>query len=418
MRTHKLIAAVVAAGLLSALVVATPADAAASKLGYKHLTAVEVAGGKIKVSWRKTTNVKKFTVKTAGNYEMTTDVKSYKVSKKKVSVLVAPSRFSKAGTGNYTFIRLYALKSTGVTVQSKSAIVRMRAVAPDPAGAQQTIASFNVRTQKADSSGHPWSSRVGAIASQIQQSAASVVSVQEAGEILADNGYTAKAVHHDFYWQFQDLRDKTNAAGSTHYALVDDQEYSPHGAAGREGTRILYDTARLTVLGHGSFAPSAIDSNLRFVPWALFQDKTTGKQFYFIAVHLDDRADKGKSRTYYDLRTKQTAKIIDVATGFAAKGLQVMVVGDFNSNIYSKPNNGADRQMISAHFFDGYATAHNVNEYWDTYNGFIKPVKKYSRVDYFFTIGGPKGSYSYKNWLIRSGTFPSDHDMQTAVLPY
>jgi endonuclease/exonuclease/phosphatase family metal-dependent hydrolase len=416
-RRLKLSTAALATVVLASVLLVSPASPAsavkATNDGHKHIS-VSQKNGKIIVKWKPTLGVKYFLVKTSSTPDMSQNVKSYKVSKKKTTVTVKPTKYAVAGTGNYTFVRVYAVKKGKVGV-SPYKQVRMVTAAPAAGLSAETVATFNVKTAEApEIAGHTWSQRIGAVASQIQQSNAAVIALEEAGASGPTTGtstYTDATGNHnkkDFYWQFEQLRDSVGG----NYQLASSDEYAPgEGALGKEGTRILYDTSKVTLLQQGFFAPSAVDKYLRFVPWAQFQDNATGKKFYFIAAHLDNRDSE------YKLRLKQIASVIAKVKEFSATGEQVILAGDMNSNIYSRPYNAVDQALITAGFFDSYSTANNTNEFYVTFNDFSKPKKSASRTDYIMTYGKYAGSYSYKDWIVKSGTIPSDHYMQTATVP-
>jgi endonuclease/exonuclease/phosphatase family metal-dependent hydrolase len=422
MRNLKILATALAAAVLASLLFVAPASAA-SPTGHKHITASVTADNKISVKWGATTGVKYYKVKTSSTPDMSDDVKSYKTTK--TSIVVKATKYASVASGNYTFVRVYAVKKNGKVGESPYRAVRLNPVVPAAGGAAVTVATFNVRTaEKAaekKTPTHKWAKRISKVASQIQSSGAAVIGLQEAGastgrySVVTETGADGKKhSHKDIYWQFEELRDK---AGSQ-YALADSDEYSL--GSGKEGTRILYDTTKVTLLEQGHFAPSAVNSKLRFVPWAKFQDNATGKTFYFISVHLaanEDDTSRSDS-SFSKLRVKQIAKVTTYAKKFAATGNQVIVVGDMNSNIYSAPNNAVDRKLISAGFYDASATTNYTNEFFVTYNAFKKSKSSASRTDYILTIGGPKGAYSFKNWIVKSGTIPSDHNMQSATLPF
>lgn len=416
MRKFKISAAVLATAALAAALLAAPAAPAtaakATNDGHKHIS-VSQKNGKIVVKWLPTLGVKYFLVKTASTPDMTQNVKSYKVTKKKTTVTVAPTKYAVAGTGNYTFVRVYAVKKGKIGV-SPYKQVRMTTAAPAAGTTPETIATYNVKTAELpEVAGHTWAQRVSAVANQIQQSNAAVVALEEAGSPGTDfttvitkvDGHNTQSK--DFYWQFEQLRDSVGGM----YALADSDEYASGTLLGKEGTRILYDTTKVTMLNQGFFAPSTVDKYLRYVPWAQFQDNATGKKFYFIAAHLDNRDSE------YQLRLKQIAAVIAKAKEFSSTGEQVILAGDMNSNIYSRPYNAVDQALIKAGFFDSYAAKTNVNEFYVTFNDFSAPKKSASRTDYIMTYGQAPGAFSYKNWIVRGGTIPSDHYMQTASVP-
>lgn len=403
--------------MIAGTAVGTTTADAASPTGHKHITVSLTASNKIKVHWGATTGVKYYKVRTSSVPDFSEDIKTWKVAKgtttKWIDATASRYFYARPGSGNYIFVRVYAVKSNGSIGVSPYKRVKLHSPAA-PANAQRlTVATFNVRTATEDVKGHSWASRDEEVGKRINEAHPDVVAVQEAGDhgdnwvkrVDANgNGYR------DYYWQFEDLRDKVGG----NYQLVDDQEYST--GSGKEGTRILYDASKFRVLNHGVFAPSAVNKYLRYVPWALFQNVQTGEQFYFISVHLDNRSGAKK---YYDLRIKQIDKIIDVARGFKATGHQVILAGDLNSNIYSEPNNGVDYKLLKAGFWDAYATSKVTYPYRVTYNGYKSMKKSASRTDYIFTFGGPKGSYAYKNWITKvGGEWPSDHNLQSASVPY
>jgi endonuclease/exonuclease/phosphatase family metal-dependent hydrolase len=420
MRTVKLLAAALAAVLLSVLLVSTPATAA-SPTGHKKIQAVEAPGGKVLVTWGATTGVKYYNVKVSSLPDMSQDVKTYKISKKLTSATVAPAAYAGASTGNYTFVRVYAVKKNGKVGESPYKKVRLTAPAADAVNPGVTVATFNIRTAEADKSGGPkWASRKDAVAAQITASGASVVAIQEAGAKIGGEDNWVPVVYvgadgknhkeRDYYWQFEQLDDLL-----PNYSLVNAAEYSQ--GDGKESTRILYDPSKVTLTESGFFAPSKVDDNLQFVPWAVFTDNATQKQFVFISTHLANNA-KGQTEKYWSkLRTKQAQKVIAFAKD-KSQGRQVIVAGDMNSNMYSAPSNVVDKAFLKAGFFDAYASASVENEFFATFNEFKKPKASASRTDYIFTWGGPTGSFGYKNWIVRSGTFPSDHYMQSATVPF
>lgn len=423
MRTLRTLAAASAAVLLSTLLVTTPATAA-SPTGHKKIQASEVPGGQILVTWGATTGVKYYQVKVSSMPDMSQDVKTYKISKKKTSVTVKPAANATATSGNYSFVRVYAIKKNGKVGESPYKKVRLTAPVADPINPAVTVATFNIRTKEADGSGGAkWAARKAAVAAEITASGAAVVAIQEAGAkinstclpviYIGTDGKNHK--YKDCYWQFEELDDLLPT-----YSLVNKDEYS--SGDGKESTRILYDPSKVTLGENGFFAPTKEDANLQFVPWAVFSpvatpENPTPKQFVFIATHLANNAKGQKEQYWSKLRVKQAEKVIAFAKS-KSQGRQVIVAGDMNSNMYTLPSNVVDKAFLKAGFFDAYSTAANQNEFFATFNEFKKPKASASRTDYIFTWGGPIGSFGYKNWIIRSGVMTSDHYMQSATVPF
>jgi endonuclease/exonuclease/phosphatase family metal-dependent hydrolase len=409
-----------AAGVAFLLMIGTIAPAsAATPTGHKHVTTTLTSTNRIVVDWKPTSAVKYYKVRTSSTPDMSQDVKTVKVAKSstKYTINATADRYAyaKPSSGNYIFVRVYAIKKNGKIGISPYKKVRLHPVTP-PAGAQKlTVATFNVRTADSQVKGHSWNSRVNAVADLIDKSNADVVALQEAGANLGKTVYAPG--QYDIRWQFEDVDSHVDSK----YALVYDGEYSTASNGGKEGTRILYDTTAVRVVETGFFAPSKVTKYLRWVPWALFENTTTGERFYFISAHLDNRKDSGKKRTLYELRVKQIDSIIDKARDFKRSGHQVILAGDLNSNIYSQPRNGVHRKLIAAGFYDAYATGDNVKEFRVTYNGFAASKKSASRTDYILTFGRAdlKGAFRYRNWTAKeNGVYASDHNMQSAIVPF
>jgi len=299
------------------------------------------------------------------------------------------------------------LGAAPASASASAAAAAAKAPVPDPLASQVTVATYNVRTAEEEQAGHLWEDRLPAVAAQIDESKAGVIALEEAGANMG-SVYT-RPTGLDIDWQYEDLQKAVNQK----YQLVSSTEYDKGDAGGKEGTRILYDTTRFSIVSSGFFAPSPIDRYLRFVPWAKFRSLTTGKTFYFIAVHLDNRTNTSA------LRSRQIVHIINRAKTFNADGnSQVIIAGDMNSNRYSVPFNTVAAKMRAAHLFDTFNATKVVNGAWATFNGFAKPKRDGSRTDYIETYGPYTGAYYYKNFVVKHGKAPSDHDMQVATLPY
>jgi endonuclease/exonuclease/phosphatase family metal-dependent hydrolase len=380
------------------------APSAALASGGVHVQAL--TDGRIRVSWSGGSGP--FTVRTSSAQDLSRDVKTYRTTSH--SLTVRPTKIATATSGNYTFVNVYS--AHGALAGYPFPHARLKPAVPDPKAERVTAATFNVRTAEVDEPGHSWKKRLPVVASQINASGAGVVALEEAGANLG------KTVHgpYDYTidWQF----DEVQKAVDPKYRLVYDGEYNEGTGGGKEGTRILYDSSKYVVTDSGFFAPSPVSDQMRWVPWALFTNVATGRQFYFVAVHLDNRRDSAHSRTFYRLRLTQISTIIRFVTKKAVSGNQVILAGDFNSNIYSLPNNGVHDKLVRDGFYDAYATAHNVNEYYETFNFFTRSARGASRTDYIMTYGSLKGSFSYRNVIAKGGTVASDHDLQVATLPY
>jgi len=385
-----------------------PVSEANAADGHKQISASVTASNKIKVKWKPTTGVKYYQVRTAATADGKIEVKKYKT--KKTSLTVKPTKSASAASGNYTFVRVYAYKKNGKIGISSYVKIRLNPTVPQADASRTSVATFNVRTAAEETKGHTWAQRLPAIAAQINSSGAEIIAVQEAGAVMDKTIYGP--YNYDIDWQFEQLE----RAVDSKYELTNSQTYGDYG---KEGTRILYDSSKYTLGATGVIDPGHTTKALtRWIPWAELID-STGKKLYVISVHLDNRKDTGKSKKLYELRKEQTRSVVELAKRLGSGGAQVIIAGDFNSNIYSTPDNGAQKVAVNGGFYDTYATKNNINEFYFTANPkWTKPKKSASRTDYIFTYGLLKGSYSYKNFIVKSGVIPSDHYMQLAVLPY
>ena len=64
--------------------------------------------------------------------------------------------------------------------------------------------------------------------------------------------------------------------------------YKDQGAS--KGTKILYDAGAVTLVSQGSkLLPSPEDD--RYMAWAIFTQRSTGKKFFFATAHLEPDKD-------------------------------------------------------------------------------------------------------------------------------
>ncbi len=309
------------------------------------------------------------------------------------------------------------------------------------------VASYNVKCANCYSAvpnEGTWYQRRDAVVENILAQKPDVIGIQEAsqGWLKADDG-AGKAISLS---QFEDL---VNRLGSP-YKLANSHrnncvksttptncEYKDQGAS--QGTKIVYNSSRLTLVSQGSKQLSEIkgSDNDRYVSWAILEQKSSGKRFFFADTHLE-HAD---GTAYYNLRIKQTQEVVAVVKA-KNQGLPTYVVGDFNSNKWTSPSNGPYDVMTGSGFVDplgntyhstnstsGATVSTRVHTNFYSYNGYNRkaPSASYtngSYIDYIWTskgIGVPEWETvvnvdSSGNFI---GTIPSDHNLirATTTLP-
>jgi endonuclease/exonuclease/phosphatase family metal-dependent hydrolase len=167
---------------------------------------------------------------------------------------------------------------------------------------------------------------------------------------------------------------------------------------------VFYNTERLRTIKRGNFwlsetpdVPGSISWNQpmpRMVTWAEFQDKASGKRFYYFNTHLPYRAKDE------DLRQRD-AKIILKRIAKVPESLPVIVTGDFNSTP-DKPTHA----IMTSKLKDARLSAPVKHGPTRTFHNFTgKPTQ---RIDYIFYRGlAAKGVRTVTTH--HGKVYPSDH---------
>ena len=218
------------------------------------------------------------------------------------------------GSGTHLLYRFSAINHTksGTKVRRYpylQAVLPEGHAAGDPGGGDDGVgrtslrmATFNVRTARATDDARPWLARAKDVAGLIEERHPDVVAIQELGPGRADGktGSTTGTIR-----QTVSLLDSLAKIHADNYKLVRTTPYVKAGSThGSQGTRILYDSDKLTlvsdcsdVTGKEKYSPSCSvemptlngesESNRRSAAFAKFADKDTRQQFYLVSVHLD-----------------------------------------------------------------------------------------------------------------------------------
>ena len=173
-------------------------------------------------------------------------------------------------------------------------------------------------------------------------------------------------------------------------------EYSP----------IFYNAARLEAVDSGTFWLSPTPEKIgsvgwdavlpRISTWARFRDKLDGgREFLVFNAHLDHVGETARS---------ESAKLIIAQAAKIAKGLPLIVTGDFNSG----PETGAYKTMAE-HLKDSRAIAKTVLGPAGTFGTFASTGKPSPRIDYIFVSEGIKVSRFGTLTQEWDGKHASDH---------
>ncbi len=214
----------------------------------------------------------------------------------------------------------------GLTVGVVTAKVTARHDAAK-SGTAVRFATFNVRTSRADrGTSRHWLHRALSVAREIKSRNPGIVAIQELGPGRADG---KKAKIKNSLRQTDSLEKALRSVGAGKYKLARTTAYvAPGTSHGTQGARILYDTNKYRLIskcrettGKKNYNSScSMDlpvkggdgkSRRRSAAYAEFEDRSTGKNFFVISVHLDDRhsGSLGKEKALDALRAAQTRAV-------------------------------------------------------------------------------------------------------------
>ncbi|MFZ0529523.1 MAG: endonuclease/exonuclease/phosphatase family protein, partial [Propionicimonas sp.] len=318
------------------------------------------------------------------------------------------------------------------------------------ADAPLRVASYNVRCHNCTlyNEEQPWRVRRDYVAATINDADPDVVSLQEAQQsrLLDDSSTT----------QFEDLRTVLNSGlDGAPWALTNGNRYNcvkstsatncvyaDQGAS--NGTRIVYRADRLVLNSQGSQRlPQLTDSSYeRYVVWAFFKQKSTGKKFLFAAIHLEPGNDPSGSDAYAQNRRVQAQAALDKLTELNTAGLPIVLAGDASASRADRDGLTGERSNPPYEVFTAgglvdplgnVSTAAPVNAPvevrihtdYNSVNKFERTARKYSGVngaynDYIFTTPMRVSEWETVVKLDETGCFvgviPSDHNLIRATV--
>ena len=180
------------------------------------------------------------------------------------------------------------------------------------------------------------------------------------------------------------------------------------GGTGDEHMAIFYDRARLLPRDSGTFwlsetpeIPGSISwaaGNVRMVTWALFTDLRTGRPFYAVNTHLDNRSEDARRHAAQLLATRLAA--------FAP--LPVVLTGDFNTPAHSGSHVYhllVDQRGLR----DTWTTAPRRGPAYATIHNYQPPVPGGERDDWILTTPDVTALATLMNTHRHGTQFPSDH---------
>jgi endonuclease/exonuclease/phosphatase family metal-dependent hydrolase len=275
-------------------------------------------------------------------------------------------------------------------------------------GTELRFAQYNVHVASKDVAGHPWRDRAPLVAKNLARANPAVVALEEMIPSMWDDRAGGAG-----------LDAALGNVGMGRYRLTRE---TPYGDSSPGDARILYDPDRVTMTSgcDPDVVSCAIrmpdpDGTARIAAYARFEDLASGKEFWFVAAHLNP----GNDANTDELRGRQAQAIVDAMREVNSQHLPVIVGGDLNS---SQTSNGADSPHVA--FLDGgyYNTAaakNQVNLQYNSVNAYRAPQRPSnygfgSMIDSILTLGMP-GANTFKQWRT-DNPYPSDHNLVTANL--
>ena len=323
--------------------------------------------------------------------------------------------------------------SSTKTGQARSSKLRKRevfTVSEKETSLTLRVGTFNVRTARAND-GRSWLQRANDVAREIASRDPGVLAIQELGPGRADGSKGTTTGHLRQTVSLE--RSLRSVIGDSRYQLVRTTPYVKPGTNhGTQGARILYDTRKFKLLsncpektGSKNYNPSCSmnlplrssdsESLRRSAAFAKFANRKTGKRFWVVSVHLDDRHSSSLSteKSYNALRGAQARAVYLKVNGLRKAGEKIIYAGDFNSWATNRAGDAPREYLIRQGFKDAAAAADTrINIKYPTVNHYkttlaAKPI----RLDVVM-IKGSKRVLRYENVMKRvDSSRPSDHNL-------
>jgi endonuclease/exonuclease/phosphatase family metal-dependent hydrolase len=314
-----------------------------------------------------------------------------------VIVNEATTTFAKLTIDTAYTLRVRVVDASGAPQSAWSTKTAKKTAASQPL----TVGSYNVLKAKNKSN---WVKRRGAVAATILGENADVVGLQEATPVHVPGGYRQYA-------------DVARLLGS---------EWGLTTSAGE--ARIVYNKARLTLLrdGYQVLHGSNTLGVQRYAPWAVFEQKSTGKKFFFMNTHFLPQNGAKANRLRASAARQMVAAVKRDNTG----NLPVVIVGDFNTGGMRNSANAIYRTFLGAGYIDPLTRTGKLGSAEKKVRTHLKTVNKLKRkapvdltpplIDQIFVSKMRVASYEVVAKINGSGQFvgtiPSDHNMIRATV--
>ncbi|MEA5116736.1 MAG: endonuclease/exonuclease/phosphatase family protein, partial [Propionicimonas sp.] len=267
-----------------------------------------------------------------------------------------------------------------------------------------------------------WEKRRKALVANIKAQAPDILGIQEATPAKVKSAKNGKSVK-----QHDDLL----------YLLGSKYRYAT--TTNSEGTRLAYNTARLTLVKSGAQKLTTVGKYSRYAVWAILKDKIGGRQVFAVNTHLEPPSGGNANKNIWNARKKQANQIMDLIAKQNTGKLPVVLTGDLNSSRANKPSNGVYREFLERGLVDPLGDAddtwfritpgiaeHEIGVEYNSFNNLERKARRTAygvgtHVDYILVSRGVRVAKVQtvvsldRNGKFK-GTIPSDHNLITTTI--
>ncbi|GAA3564628.1 hypothetical protein GCM10022197_20370 [Microlunatus spumicola] len=224
---------------------------------------------------------------------------------------------------------------------------------PTPTSRQLRLGTFNIKcfNCKADAPNErSWWDRRADVVRDVKSQRLDVLGIQEASQawLPAKEGGKGQDLS-----QFEDLRNRLGGdwrlANANRNNCVKAKTptkcvYKDQGAS--KGTKILYDRGQVTLVKQGSkLLPSPEDD--RYMAWAIFTQRSTGKKFFFATAHLEPDSN-------WNLHVSEAKALAKEVAKRNTSHLPTFITGDMNAHKNTLNPSGVKDNPVWDVFVDQY----------------------------------------------------------------
>jgi endonuclease/exonuclease/phosphatase family metal-dependent hydrolase len=338
------------------------------------------------------------------------DTTTFTVPGNRHSYTMTPEQTAAAGagvgSGHYLFFRITAVRNGEADRASRPYQHLLEAAVKGEHstgnGPELRYAAYNVHVKSVDVPGHPWKTRQKLVAKNLARVHPDIAGISELMPTMWDNRDGGIGLH---AW----LR----RVGMGKYRLTRTTGYFPNAAG---DARILYNPRKVTLMSNCDENSPSCYINLpdpvrqHAAAYALFKDKASGQEFYFLTAHLSPSNDAKTDA----LRAQQAQAMSDGIARINQQNLPVVITSDANSSQTSAGNDGPHMAWLNAGYYNTQSAARVVNSQYNSVNHYESPERPSnyhfgSMYDTIMTLNMP-GADLWKEALT-GAPWPSDHNM-------